>query len=59
MRLNTLKNPLKSQALKVIGDKEIIINDMFAFTVATDIVNDHDLQTIDKYRLKHDWLKWK
>ena len=48
-----------AQALKVIGDKEIIINDMFAFTVAIDIVNDYDPQTIDEYRLKYDWLKWK
>ena len=48
-----------AQAFKVTEDKEIIINDMFAFTVATDIVNDHDTQTINECRLTHDWLKWK
>ena len=48
-----------AQALEVAGDKGIIINDVFAFAVAIDIVNDHDLQTIDKCRLMHDWLKWK
>ena len=35
---------------------EVIINDVFAFTVAIDIVNDHDLQIIDECRLRHDWL---
>lgn len=48
-----------AQALKVAANKKIIINDVFAFTIISDIVNDHDLQTIDKCRLRHDWLKWK
>ena len=48
-----------AQALEVTENKKIIINDMFAFTVTIDIVNDHDPQTIDECRLKHDWLKWK
>ena len=48
-----------AQALEVTEDKKIIINDMFAFTVTIDIVNDHDPQTIDECRLRHDWLKWK
>ena len=34
--------------------KKNIINDVFAFTVATDIVNDHNLSTIDECRLRHD-----
>ena len=46
-----------TQALKMVGNKEIAINDAFAFTVGTGIVNDHDSQTIDEYRLRHDWLK--
>ena len=36
---------------------KIIINDVFAFTVVTDITNDHDPQTINECRLRHDWLK--
>ena len=43
-----------AQALEVARDNEIIINDVFVFIVATDIVNNHDPQTIDKYRLRHD-----
>ena len=45
--------------LKWLEIKKIIINDVFPFTVATDIINDHDLQTINECRLRHDWLKWK
>lgn len=48
-----------AQALKVVGNKEIIINNVFVFTIATDIVNDHNLQTIDECRLMHDLFKWK
>ena len=40
-----------AQALEVAGDKGIIINDVFAFTVDTKIVNDHDPQTIDECRV--------
>ena len=43
-----------AQALEVAVDKGIIINDVFVFIVATNIVNDHDPQTIDECRLRHD-----
>lgn len=46
-----------AQAIEMTGNKEIIINNVFAFIVAIDIINDHDPQTIDEYRLRRDWLK--
>lgn len=42
----------------VWNHKEIIINDVLAFIVATDILNNHDLQTTDEYRQMHDWPQW-
>lgn len=48
-----------AQALKVARNKEIIINNVFVFIVATDIVNYHNLQIIDECRLIHDLFKWK
>lgn len=39
-----------TQARKVAKNKEIIINDVIVFIVATDIANDRDLQTIDECR---------
>lgn len=39
----------------VWNHKEIIINDVLAFTVANDILNDYDLETTDKYRQRRDW----
>lgn len=30
------------QTLEIIRDKEIIVNNVFVFTIATNIVNDHD-----------------
>lgn len=32
--------------------------DKNALTLATDIVNDHKLQTIDEYRQMNDWPQW-
>lgn len=62
MRSNTMKDTLKRHMSKkwhkplkwLKINKKIIINDVFAFTVVTDIVNDHNLSTIDECRLRHD-----
>lgn len=39
---------------KVWNYKEIIINDVFVFIVITNIINYHDLQTIDECLLRYD-----
>ena len=62
MRNKALKrhmNPENSEISVDYTHGKIIINDVFAFTIATDIINDPDPQTIDECRLRHDWLKWK
>ena len=41
---------------------EIIIDNIFCFTVATKILsndNDNEPQSVDECRLRHDWEKWK
>ena len=39
---------------------EIVINNMFAFSVANEIINcDFEPQSITKYRQRQDWPKWK
>ena len=41
---------------------EIIVDDIFCFTVATKILsndNDNEPQSVDECRLRHDWDKWK
>ena len=46
-----------------IGDKNnIIVDDIFASTVAFEITRkdeDHEPQTIDECRCRHNWPKWK
>ena len=39
--------------------KEIVIDNVFSYTVATEITNDFEPQTVDECRQRHDWPKWK
>ena len=39
---------------------EITVNDVFCFTIATEILsNDNEPKGVDKCCLRHDWDKWK
>ncbi|KAM2774798.1 hypothetical protein COP1_019650 [Malus domestica] len=40
---------------------EIIIDDMFAFAIATEIILSDDIEprSVDECKQRHDWLKWK
>ena len=37
--------------------KEIVIDNVFSYTVATEITNDFEPQTVDECRQRHDWTK--
>ena len=46
---------------KMWDHKETIINDIFFFSLATEILNDDDLKprSIDECQSRHDWSNWK
>lgn len=59
MRPRTLKDLLKRYITDMRHKllkrhKKIIINDVLAFTIPIDIINNHNLQSIDEYRQRHD-----